>query len=191
VPRRATLGIAVLSLIDFSPAAHAAEGEGWDWMVAPYLWAASIRTDVNAEAPPAGTDSAFSDVIDKIDGAFMARLEDRAITSHNRRQSKVNCCLPVLTIASHAATHGHGHFSHSDGTAMCSGHVRTIYSAPIWLLFVSSMVSALSVAVAQSVPTIQPTGVLAPEPSEPPPGAQLFGRGDRYECVPECDIRPA
>ena len=75
VLRRATLGIAVLSLIDMSPTACAAEGEGWDWIVAPYLWAASIGTDVNAEAPPAGTDGAFSDIIDKIDGAFMARLE--------------------------------------------------------------------------------------------------------------------
>lgn len=73
--RRATLGIAFLTLINFSPAARAADDEGWDWMVAPYLWAASIGTDVNADAPPAGTDSDFSDIIDKIDGAFMARLE--------------------------------------------------------------------------------------------------------------------
>jgi hypothetical protein len=77
--RRATLGIAVLSLIDFSAAARAAEGEGWDWMVAPNLWAASIGTDVNADAPPVGTDSPFfSDIIEKIDGVFMARLEGRS-----------------------------------------------------------------------------------------------------------------
>jgi hypothetical protein len=73
--RRATLGIAVLSLIDFSPAARAAEGEGWDWMVAPYLWAASIGTDVRAEAPPADSETEFSDLIDKLDGAFLLRLE--------------------------------------------------------------------------------------------------------------------
>lgn len=73
--RRATLGIAILSLTSVAPAARAAESEGWDWMVAPYLWAASIGTDVNAGAPPAGTDSDFSDIIDKIDGVFMARLE--------------------------------------------------------------------------------------------------------------------
>jgi len=73
--RRATLAVAVLSLINFSPAARAAAGEGWDWTVAPYLWAASIGTDVNADAPPAGTDSDFPDIIDKIDGAFMGRLE--------------------------------------------------------------------------------------------------------------------
>jgi hypothetical protein len=75
--RRATLGIAVLSLISLCPAARAAESEGLDWMVAPYLWAASIGTDLNAEEPPAGTDSDFSDIIDKIDGVFMVRLEGR------------------------------------------------------------------------------------------------------------------
>jgi hypothetical protein len=75
--RRATLGIAVLSLICLCSAARAAENEGWDWMVAPYLWAASISTDLNAEAPPAGTDSDFSGILDKIDGVFMLRLEGR------------------------------------------------------------------------------------------------------------------
>lgn len=73
--RRATLGIAVLSLINFSAAARAAEGEGWDWMVAPYLWATTISTDVRADAPPADTETEFSDIIDKLDGAFLARLE--------------------------------------------------------------------------------------------------------------------
>jgi hypothetical protein len=76
--RRARPAVAVLLLINFSPAARAAEDEGWDWMVAPYLWAASIGTDVNEDAPPAGTDSDFPDIIDKIDGVFMARLEGRA-----------------------------------------------------------------------------------------------------------------
>jgi hypothetical protein len=73
--RCATLGIAVLSLINFSPAARAAEDDGWDWMVAPYLWAASIDTDVRAEAPPADEEAEFSDIIDKIDGAFLLRVE--------------------------------------------------------------------------------------------------------------------
>jgi hypothetical protein len=73
--RRATLTVAVLSLINFSPAARAADGEGWDWMVAPYLWAASIGTDVRAEVPPADTETEFSDIIDKLDGAFLLHLE--------------------------------------------------------------------------------------------------------------------
>lgn len=73
--RRAILGIAVLSLINLSPAARAADGEGWDWMVAPYLWAATIGTDVRAEVPPADTETEFSDIIDKLDGAFLLHLE--------------------------------------------------------------------------------------------------------------------
>lgn len=74
---RVTLGIAVLSLSNFSAAARAAEGEGWDWMVAPYLWAATIDTDIRTETPPADNESTFSDIIDKIDGAFLLRIEGR------------------------------------------------------------------------------------------------------------------
>ena len=66
-----------LSLINFPQSAHAAESEGWDWLVAPYLWAATIGTDVRAETPPADTETEFSDVIDKLDGAFLLRLEGR------------------------------------------------------------------------------------------------------------------
>jgi hypothetical protein len=75
IVRRAMLAISVLSLIDFSSAAHAAEGEGWDWMVAPYLWAATIGTDVRAEVPPADTETEFTDLIDKLDGALLLHLE--------------------------------------------------------------------------------------------------------------------
>ena len=57
---------------------------------------------------------------------------------------------------------------------MYSDHGRTICSVPIWLLLVSSIVAAPSVAIAQSVPILEPTGVVAPEPREPS-GAQLFG----------------
>lgn len=75
--RRAAFGIAFLSLINFSQSARAAEGDGWDWLVAPYLWAASIGTDVRAETPPDDSESEFSDIIDKLDGAFLLRLEGR------------------------------------------------------------------------------------------------------------------
>jgi hypothetical protein len=75
--RGATLGIAALSLINFSQSSRAAESEGWDWMVAPYLWAATIGTDIRIEVPPDGNESTFSDIIDKIDGAFLLRVEGR------------------------------------------------------------------------------------------------------------------
>ena len=75
VLRRAAFGVAFLSLINFSQSARAAESDDRDWLVAPYLWAASIGTDVRAEEPPADSESDFSDIIDKIDGVFMLRLE--------------------------------------------------------------------------------------------------------------------
>lgn len=60
-------------------ACHAAEGEAWEWMVEPYVWAASISTDMRTFHPPteADSDSSFSDIVDKLDGVFMARVEAR------------------------------------------------------------------------------------------------------------------
>ncbi|TYT25939.1 hypothetical protein FZO89_06550 [Luteimonas viscosa] len=58
-----------------SPEAGAAEGEGWDWVVAPYVWAPGISADVNTAVPPTGTDTDFSDIIDKIEGAFLLHAE--------------------------------------------------------------------------------------------------------------------
>lgn len=76
--RHATLGAATLCIAGTASAAQAAEGGGWDWMVAPYGWAASIRTDLNTANPPSGggsTDTDFSDVVDKLDGAFQIHIE--------------------------------------------------------------------------------------------------------------------
>ena len=51
----------------------AQQSSGWEWMVEPYAWAASIGTDMRTITPPtdADSDSSFSDVIDKLDGVFM------------------------------------------------------------------------------------------------------------------------
>lgn len=73
--RHTAIGLAALCLTSVSPATRAANGDGWDWMIAPYGWFASIGTDLNSDEPPAGTDSDFSDIVDKIDGAFEAHLE--------------------------------------------------------------------------------------------------------------------
>lgn len=75
-----TARITVLSVaasLCISTTASAAEGEGWDWMVAPYLWAASIGTDLKTSSPPSesSSDTDFSDIIDKIDGAFQVHVE--------------------------------------------------------------------------------------------------------------------
>lgn len=75
-----TVQIAALcgaTLLCLSSPAHAAAGEGWDWMVAPYLWASSIGTDLETSTPPspAISDKEFDDVLDDFDGTFQIHLE--------------------------------------------------------------------------------------------------------------------
>ena len=59
--------------------AHASPSSGgaWDWIIAPYGWAASVGTDLRTTTPPSesSVDTSFNDLIDKIDGAFMVRAE--------------------------------------------------------------------------------------------------------------------
>ena len=61
---------AMLCMMGVSLPSGAQESDEWEWMVAPYIWAASIGTDLRTGQPPAETDTSFSDIIDKIDGAF-------------------------------------------------------------------------------------------------------------------------
>lgn len=78
--RHAALATSLLCLASLAAAAQAAEGGGWDWMVAPYGWAASIGTDLQRSQPPSGgvsTDTDFDDIVDKIDGAFQIHIEGR------------------------------------------------------------------------------------------------------------------
>lgn len=65
-----------LAVLVFSPTAGAQER--WDWIVAPYLWAIDVKTDV--ETPVLAPDgisrrASFSDIIDKFDGAFQIHGE--------------------------------------------------------------------------------------------------------------------
>lgn len=78
IPRCAVIAAAASFLAVLAPAAQAAESEGWDWMVAPYGWAASIGTDLRSGQPPYGgasSDTNFDDIIDKFDGAFQIHAE--------------------------------------------------------------------------------------------------------------------
>ena len=58
---------------------HASGEDGWQWMAEPYAWVASISTDMRTFSPPteAGSDASFSDIVDKLDGVFMGRIEGR------------------------------------------------------------------------------------------------------------------
>jgi hypothetical protein len=77
--QRATFALAGMAGLAASGAAAAQEGQGWEWMIEPYAWGASIGTDMRTFEPPtdADSDSSFSDVVDKLDGVFMARVEGR------------------------------------------------------------------------------------------------------------------
>ncbi|MDR7135669.1 hypothetical protein J2X06_002878 [Lysobacter niastensis] len=67
------VGMAALGFMGASATSQAAE---WEWKVAPYLWAASIGTDLETDRfPSVSNRDSFSDIIDKIDGAFQMHAE--------------------------------------------------------------------------------------------------------------------
>lgn len=70
---------AATCLAALAPTAHAAEGdEGWDWVVAPYMWVTTVSTDLETTVPPivgGSVETDFSDIIDKLDGAFLIHAE--------------------------------------------------------------------------------------------------------------------
>ena len=54
------------------------QAKDWEWTVAPYFWVADVGMDLTLNGEPAlGTTVPFSDIIDKLDSAFMAHLEAR------------------------------------------------------------------------------------------------------------------
>lgn len=76
--RPTALALAGLCAASFSSQAAAAEGEGWSWFVAPYIWAATVGVDHKRLLPPnidVDNNTNFSNLIDKIDGAFMIHAE--------------------------------------------------------------------------------------------------------------------
>lgn len=60
------------------PAAASTDPDGdWEWLVAPYGWAASIDADLETARPPSQSSASinFSNVVDKLDGAFQVHIE--------------------------------------------------------------------------------------------------------------------
>lgn len=55
--------------------APAESSEGWSWIAAPYLWATSVKTNLRDDAPPAGGDTEFPDILSKIDMALQLHVE--------------------------------------------------------------------------------------------------------------------
>lgn len=67
------MATSMISAVAMSPV-HAADG-AWDWAVAPYLWGTQITTDTQVRGEPVGTETSFSDIIDKLDFAFQIHAE--------------------------------------------------------------------------------------------------------------------
>ena len=68
------LAIALVVVIGFAPKQSYAEG--LDWTIAPYLWASDVSLDVAINGDPVlGVDTAFNDILDKLDMAFMGHIE--------------------------------------------------------------------------------------------------------------------
>jgi hypothetical protein len=74
---RITRIAACAALLSAPALAHAQAGGPWDWSVAPYIWGASVNTDVTLARPPAsaGGFTKFEDIVDKLDGAFLVHGE--------------------------------------------------------------------------------------------------------------------
>ena len=58
-----------------APAVAASGDDGWTWTAAPYIWATSIKADFDDSVPVSDPSPDFSDIVDKIDGAFLGHLE--------------------------------------------------------------------------------------------------------------------
>ena len=66
--------VVLVATLSFSPQqSHAGD---LTWTIAPYLWASDVAMDVSIKGDPVlGVDAAFSDILDKLDMAFMGHIE--------------------------------------------------------------------------------------------------------------------
>jgi hypothetical protein len=54
---------------------QAAADDGWDWQIAPYLWAPTVDVDFYRDLPAFGNENRFPDIVSEVDGAFMLHAE--------------------------------------------------------------------------------------------------------------------
>lgn len=74
--RHTVLG-AALCAAGLCTTANAGDNDGLTWVIAPYIWGASISTNLFRDVPPTSISNQndFGDIISKIDGAFMIHGE--------------------------------------------------------------------------------------------------------------------
>lgn len=71
------IAVLFVSLLGTSVTAHA-QDSGWDWTIAPYLWAADVNLDMTInEDTNVGGSADFADLLDKLDTSFMGHFEGR------------------------------------------------------------------------------------------------------------------
>lgn len=73
------MDVRLLVAMGIAVASAPAGANDWDWMVEPYAWATSIRSDLEAARPPieGPSEMAFSDILDKLDGSLQVHAEGR------------------------------------------------------------------------------------------------------------------
>lgn len=70
-------GFASLAALAMVPLheARAADGQAWDWSIAPYVWASSVTSDIRVAGQPVQSEVEFSDLIDALDYGLLMHAE--------------------------------------------------------------------------------------------------------------------
>lgn len=77
-PLRPGLLVAVAIIVVSGLLPQQSYAEGIDWTIAPYLWGSGVGLDVTVNDDPViGTEVPLSDLVDKLDSAFMGHFEGR------------------------------------------------------------------------------------------------------------------
>ena len=75
--KNAFTGIGVAALLLASGTTEAQSSDEWTWVIAPYLWASDVDLDLEVNDQSLGGSASFSDLLDKVDTAFMGHVEAR------------------------------------------------------------------------------------------------------------------
>ncbi len=75
--KQSITGLGVAALLLAGGTAQAQSSDEWTWIVAPYLWASDVDLDLAVNDQSVGGSASFSDLLDKVDTAFMGHVEAR------------------------------------------------------------------------------------------------------------------
>jgi hypothetical protein len=72
--RRSIAALGVIAALNLATVARAQDAD-WNWVVAPYLWAASVSTDLRADQPPVDSQVEFPGILSKLDFGLQLHVE--------------------------------------------------------------------------------------------------------------------